>query len=616
MSHSHDEKHGRFPLRGYSPPLLKPKGPMRVVLATFVNLVLFTASAAFFGYLYSGRMYDFSSEAYRKDLLTPFAQFLLEPVGIFAQPWMILVYGVLLGILMFVPIAVSVLFQLLLSLVFVLIVGAVGHSWIFALSLAIGCVIAARTRLRRSWPFGAMLLGMLPATLFLYFLAFPSLDSAVLLPIQRWIMVLCLTLGVIIAATFSGLCVVLVRWRKFQPGVIWPMLLVGVVVSFVIFWVKVGPAEVDYALLTGGLADSQSIFPAQSAEQWQKEHRKSPSRPYILLILENLEARKDTLVRRCNRFLNRYPDSSRAPSVAFLRAQLQCVQMDLSIFDERFVCYTAEFVNPESLSAWTYLLEKYPNSDSAAMAYYNIGILKLRQAADTASPEVRISLARDANGMLWQAQDKLREIVARLKQDTQDKGIFQPLPDMPDLSTYENAMFDAEKLTWLLNDNDILSDPLSTLAMAKLLSINPCSPNYAREVKRLASDETFRNTPIWDNLQLAVAKLNPNPYDRAEAIAKISAKPHSDAAIEANYELGCLSMQKANASFIRLVLKEPEYYFTVVVSERFNPWMAKAAKQLEWLHSNVEQRLPQSQAPLTMPATQPATKPATQPAKK
>ncbi|HPS52477.1 MAG TPA: hypothetical protein PLK08_02895 [Phycisphaerae bacterium] len=610
MTHMNDTKDGRFPLRGYSPPLLKPRGPIRVILATLVNLLLFTVAAGFFGYLSSGKPWDFSSAAYRKDLLTPFAEFLLEPVGIFSQPWMILVYGVLLGILIFVPVAVSVLFQLLLSMVFVLIVGGMGHSWIFALSLAIGCVIAARTRLRRSWPFGAMLLGMTPSVLFLYFLAFPSLDSAVLLPIQRWILILCLTLGVVIAAVFCGICVALVRWRKFQPGVIWPMLLGGLLTGFVIFWVKVGPAEVDYALLTSGLADSQSIFPAQSAERWQKERHKTPSKPYILLILENLESRKAALIRRCNGFLNRYPDSRRAASVAFLRAQLECVQLDLSIFDERFACYTAEFVNPDSYSAWLYLLEKYPTSDSAAMAYYNIGILKLRQAAGKANLEIRLNLAHDANGMLWQAQDRLRDIVVRLRHDTDEKGIFQPLPDMPDFQTYENALFDVEKLTWMLNDNDILSNPKSTLAMARLLSINPCSPNYVREVKRLAADESFRDTPIWDNLQLAVAKLNPNPYDRAEAIARISAKPHSDAAIEANYELGCLSMQKANASFIRLVLKEPEYYFTVVVSERFNPWLAKAARQLEWLHSNVEQRLPQSAEPSTHPSTQPSTMPA------
>jgi len=169
-----------------------------------MNMFLLSAAGLFWQYLHSGRWFDFSAQAFGRDLTTPLGTVLLQPLDIFSYPWMILIAGGTLAVLIVVPLATAVMYQLLLSLIFVAIVAVVAHSPMLALALAAGCLVAGRTKLRRDYPMVALLLGLVPVCLFLYLLAYPGIDATMLLPLQRWILALPFFLAILLAIMAGG----------------------------------------------------------------------------------------------------------------------------------------------------------------------------------------------------------------------------------------------------------------------------------------------------------------------------------------------------------------------------------------------------------------------------
>jgi len=154
------------------------------------------------------------------------------------------------------------------------------------------------------------------------------------------------------------------------------------------------------------------------------------------------------------------------------------------------------------------------------------------------------------------------------------------------LQQFIHALFDLDCLLWKINDNDVLTDPNSARGMAMLLSISPYSENYPQMLKKLAGNPDFSQTKMTDNFQMALAKAIRNPYERADALKKLTEDELTDTAIEAYYELGRISMQTAGARFIALALDPPDDLFGKVVEARPNPWSTKAKDNLAWLEQN------------------------------
>ena len=145
-------------------PLLRPTRPVRWAVFLAINLIGFAVVNAFWLYLSTGEWVNFSPWAYQRDLASPVGGMLLQPLSVFRYPWMVLASGLLLAVVIFVPVVVSVLYRLPFAAAFVVMIAAVGHAPLLALTVALGCVLAGRTtwRSRAPWP-GTRILAAAPS---------------------------------------------------------------------------------------------------------------------------------------------------------------------------------------------------------------------------------------------------------------------------------------------------------------------------------------------------------------------------------------------------------------------------------------------------------------------
>lgn len=582
-------------LTGYSPPLLKPRNSLRWWVFVLAKLAAYAATCLFWHYVQSGSWADFHGETFRRDLRVSLGQVLLEPLGIFTHPWMILIVAALLAALIAVPLATAVMYPLLLAMVFVGMTAVLAHAPWLALSLALGCLLTARSRLRREYPYLAALLGFLPVGLYLYLLTYAGLDATLLLPLHRWLLAVPFTLATVLTVFFLSLVVRLARWGKFQPGVIWPILLLLPPAAAGIFYTQIGPAELRYVLLVQPLAPGEALLPSLPREEYHRRHAPGLNERALEARLdEELLRQRRRLEQQCETFLRSCPRGERAPSVAWLAAQAQSLQRDRRPGSEAMILYTSAWPTSKSVGAWRRLLTDYGDAPPAAIARWRLGELTLRETADQKDDSHVLLQAAEADKLLQSARNRLREFVERLREEEshRQEGIFSRYPSLPRLDVYEHALFETEVLVWRIERNDVLRDARCARALGKLLAINPYLPDYARRVKQLAAEPEFQNTPMADNLRLAVAKLCADPYDRLESLLPLAADQRTDSSIEAHFELGRLTLQTTPAWATPLPesVQTPETYFKIVVAAPPNPWQPAALENLRWLQSSAAPR--------------------------
>ena len=147
---------------------------------------------------------------------------------------------------------------------------------------------------------------------------------------------------------------------------------------------------------------------------------------------------------------------------------------------------------------------------------------------------------------------------------------------------YEEALLSSKRLLWLMKENDVLDDERSAEALAGYLSVNPRSSEVFDRLSILAGK--YEDTKMGDNLKLAVAKATTEPILRVEMLIKLAQRQATDAAIEANFVLGTLTM-KPQIAAVGLIegLQKPQDYFKAVIAARDNPWQRRAATHLTWL---------------------------------
>lgn len=584
-------------LTGYSPPLLKPRSRLRWVLFVLFNLAAYTLACAFWQYLRTGRWLHLTAESFHEGLTTSMGQMLLEPMSIFTYPWMMGVHAVILALLIAVPLAVAVMYQLLLAILFVVLVGVVAHAPILALALALGCLIAARTRLRRNWPFWACILGLLPVVIYLYLLTYAGIDASLLLPIQRWLLAGPYLAALLLSALAAAAVVGMARLTKFQPGVIWPALVLLLAGGMGLFYLKVGPAELHYALLTRPLRTTGPLLaPVARDEFLQQQGRGLVGQRLHNRIQDDLHSQRDRLIDRCESFLRRFPDSPHAPAVAWIAARAESLQTDRADPDSPLITFTARYLLPASADAWRRLAEAWPDAEQAALARWHLARLELLNAlaidlASNLPPDQadrqRIQHVVQAERTLRQARDALAEAVRN--QPPQDARRQQPLlndpPDWPSPARYADALFELDQLLWTLQRNEALHNPTAARALLKLLAINPCQPDHAGRLRQLLDEPAVAQSPLADNIRLELAKTYSDPYQRARALIERADDELTDAAIEANYELGRLLLQSARAPGLSLIegIKTPADCFRTVLAAPPSPWQQRAREHLDWL---------------------------------
>jgi hypothetical protein len=570
--------------------LLRPGRRWRTGLCLAVHVAVFVAVNAFWHYLATGRWVDLRPGAYYEDLITPLGEVFRRPLDVLSYPWMILVTGLLLGLVILVPVVLAVLYRALLALPFVLAVALVGHAPVLALAVGIGCALGGRGKLRNDMPFLALLLGLLPTAAYLTLSALAGVDAAAVLPLQRWVLYAPFVAAFVAAVLVGAIVLGLARLSGFRQGAVCLLLVLLPAGPVATFYLKVGPDELDYSLIVNRLQADGSIFEDEALGPWIRRNRGQGLNPQTARdsVEEDLKARRNRLVDRCQAFLARHGESDRRPAVLWLAAQVTSLRLDKAAFAAGLIRYVPSFPLAESAEAWAALRKAQPASPQAALANWRLGELALRAVASPQGLDPN-ALVRKADEHLRQAAERLRAMfpaAADRQEAPEPPRIFSPPADVPSRAYFRGAAEAVERLLWLMEQNHVLSDPNSAEALGAYLDLDPGRPDYYSRLKDLLDPKKGREkTPMGDNLKLAVALQTPNVYDRAEMLVELARDERTDAAIVANFELGKLALQTAQFRVIRLVtgVMTPEEHLNIVIAAPPNPYRQKAAELLATL---------------------------------
>ncbi len=569
-------------------PLLRAGRAWRGAVYYAIHLAAFAAVNAFWRYLATGQWARFDPAAYYHDLTTPLGEIFRHPLDILTYPWMILVSGLLLGLVTLVPILVAVLYRSQRAVPFVLIVAVVGHAPVLALAVAIGCALASRSSLRREMPFLASVLGLLPGAAYFALSALAGVDTAAVLPLQRWALYAPFLIAFVSAVLAGAVVLGLARLTGLRSGPVCPLVLMLLGAPVAMFYLKVGADELDYALIVNRLQVDGSIFEDEALGPWSRRHRAAGLNPQAIRVqvAEDLRVRRDALVKTCQRFLARHGGSARAAALTWLRAQAMSLQVDEVALAGGLIKYSPSFALGDSAKAWESLRSSYPPAPQAILADWHLGELALRAVAHDGGGDPN-ALVRKADEHLQRAREALREMfpaAADRAPAPRAARMFTLPADVPSREYFLGAREAVERLAWLMERNNVLRDANSAEALAAYLDLNPKRPDYYQRLASLLSDTTTKReaTAMGDNLKLGVALNTPNPYERTEMLIQLAKDERTDAAITANFELGLIALKPAEAPARVLIkdLKTAEEYFRIVIAAPPNPYQHEAARLL------------------------------------
>ncbi len=516
-----------------------------------------------------------SLSAYQQALLTPLTDIFHRPLGIINYPWMIVVVGLLLSVLIFTPLLTSIICRLWAAMALVLIVALVGRAPILALTLALGCIFAARTRLRNDFPFLALLVGLIPVGIYLYVFSMAGGDSATPLPIQRWIPYAPTAVALLVPCLVAAAVLPLVRLTGWKMGIIAPAVLTVLLGPLLAFYLKVGPAELDYAVITAGISGNCAIFEPVVLETWRSANADAADTPGDLrdAIAKDLRQRQQEVAGRCDRFIAEHPTSVRAPAVLWIKAQCQSLQIDEPALWAGMIKYVESYPLEESRPTWQALAADHGRSSQAALARWKLAELTLRQGDMTGAIE---HLRKASAAMATMPGPEARAA------GSERTAVFTPRPPIPDAAYYERAKIDVSRLIWMMEANDVLTDAASARAMTAYLSVNPYQYTYSSQLGALLENPAYRDSKMGNNIRLAVARAASNLDDKVQMLERIARDSRdTDAVAEANFELGRLAMQWPGAA--KQMRSPREYFDRVIAMDRAgttNPWRLQAAKWL------------------------------------
>jgi hypothetical protein len=545
-------------------PLLRATSPIRAAVFLTASFAGYVATGLFWTYLATGEWFGPSWEFVRQRCLAPLGEPFTFPLDLFAYPWMILVDALLLTIIMALPVILAVLYRLRVVWPFVAVIALAAHAPVLALATACGCLLAARTPLRSDMPFLAILLGLIPAAIYLYLLGLGMQDSAALVPMQRLVLNAPFILAIVAAVLAAAAVLALARLTQFRPGVVLPVLVLLSAGPWGVFYAKIGRAELEYSLIANPyrLSPGDAVFGPQRLEGLDLAAAR-------LRAEQDLPARRDVLMADCDRFLRRNRDSDRCPSIMWIRAQAASLQLERPQGDAE-ARFTAAFALPESTPLWEALLaDPWSATPQAALAQWRLGELALRRGQ-----------VPQALPLLQSAAKRLRAVQDARPRSTDDEAmfrVFEPAKSVPDRRYYSDALFEIERLLWLVQENVPPGDATAAGALADYLNVNPHAPQAAQTLRELSVKH--QGQPLADNLRVAAAKAGGDLDD----LLTIATGPACDAAIEASYELGLLALRRDLPSAVAVRLQRPREYFQNVRAARPSPYVKPSEERLAWL---------------------------------
>lgn len=553
-------------------PLLRPTSQLRATLFVCLNLAAYALATSFLYYLGSGRWLSTTAAGYAESIGQPLGEVLLSPLSVFVHPWMILIVGLLLAVIIFVPLVVSCLYHSRYCALFLLCTAVLAHAPVMALVLAGGCMLVAATPLRQRSPGLALLMGLAPVLVYLYFSS--SRSIVMMTPMQRLVLYVPFAIAALAALFAGGAVLLLAHWTRYRPGVVWPILLAMLLTPGLLFARFIGRDELAYARLAGGLTAAEKPFADWALPA--SDLRSEPDDRTLAEAQAALERGKQDRVAACDRFLRDFPQSRRLPSVLWIKGIVQDTQLSSRALSVGLARHYDAFPLQASEDVWTRLATDYPEDPRSIVACLRLAKLRIR--------ENRLAEAR----LLLEHGARLKEQLPPASAAPVDAGADRPLflPDsaVPSESYVREAGFEIEIVLWRMEVNGVGGSGPADDAFVAQYSLDP--QRYSqREYRNLIVDlaERYVDTELADDFAFAVAMNQPDPVDRAIALLDLEQAMATDARIRANYELGRLALQVGSVPGLSRVIERPEVYFKRVQVAPANPWRKPAAEHLQRL---------------------------------
>lgn len=597
-------------------PLLRPTGRTRTAIFLGVNLLGYAFANMFLNYLATGQWITWRVEQLAESMGRPLGYTLIQPLSIFTHPWLMLVFGLLLAVVVIVPLLVACLYHSRACVAFLVCVPLLGAAPLLTLAIGAGCVLVAVTALRRKAPMLSILLGLAPVAVYLYFACtrWPLLMQ----DMQRLLLYVPFAIAVLAAVAFAAVVLLIAKLIGYRPGAVWPVMAVLLASPAWLFFDKIGRDELQFALIHHQISAPDGLLEELPLEEWLEQARPdlrgaSELRQVLLgagelsqspeafdqarqIVQTELDRRKRRVVARCDRFLRRWPESDRVAGVLWVRGMAIDTQLSVRALQQSMVRFTddapAQGADDARRSAenWRRLAERFPADPRAGIADYRLALLELRpdplaEAAPTTQADAQL-LDRIAR-----AETLLQSAEALLADSSRPDdpagmtdapvGLLGREMTVPAPDAFYEALRRVRELRWLMRVNHVAASAENAEAFMHLVALDDELFTHAGYVRRLRQLRTeYAETTLRDNLALAEAMSYTDLVYRTRALLALEDVPGADASIAANYELGKLAA-RAWPSLYDEGLQQPEVYFRRVAEVAIdNPWKPESAEQL------------------------------------
>ncbi|MGD0573058.1 MAG: hypothetical protein ABSB11_08560 [Sedimentisphaerales bacterium] len=534
-----------------------------------LTTTVFAVTCLFWSKILTGSPWAFNPDSATTPASWQIGRFLLTGVSIFEYPWQILVLALLMAVMTIAPILTAQLLSFSYSLPMILAVLFLSDLPAFAVSLLISCIAVACRPLRFRSRITSIALCMLPQLI--YWGIFGGARNVE--PIKwgfsftPWIGAWLIGLGVAGAVLGIG------HFSRYRPGLIWSATTILLVLAIITFGLWIGFDELDYQLyiarnnpeqvaefhdhsitkaidraiknpavakyLGGFFYPTEPIALRKELKdeiQAQLVHDRWPTWFVVPQELRYQEKR-EWLLGQYDLFINRRPKSKRMPIALYYKALLTEYSPDYRLLDEKETLhFYSDYPFDRSRAVWFQLYTGFADSPESLEARWRIA---MQWAGQGRFDEALAIIAEDSKLL----ETRLKLLAGDQPAEDSIFSLFRPpLDSAMTVSKLMELQRKLSQLRTLISPANYTAKPDSVKRLARFVTLNPNSPDYANQLDELLS-EMGKNDPLRDDVLLAQIKLIPDEQLLAEKLAELYTQHYrTDGGMEALYELSLLKI--------------------------------------------------------------------------
>lgn len=534
-----------------------------VLTCWWLSLVLYALVCFFWSKIVTGSFISFRLESLFAPELWRLGEYVTTGVSIFEYPWQILVLGMLMGTIAVVPVLVSQLLSFKYSLFFLPIMIFIGNLPGFSGFTLISCLAVASRPLRFRSRFISVALCTSPQLIYWAIFGWAEVIEPVkwgfaFIPwISAWLF------GLALAGVVLGIG----HYTRYKPGLIWSGTLGFLILAIFVFEYRIGFAELDYQLyvakydpeevaefydhritealdktitnesvinyLAGFFYPTEPIPLRQRLKDELQSSLANGHWPLWFIVPEEMkyqEKRKE-LTGKYDLYIKKRPKSPKMPIALYYKAMLSEFSPDIKLLKQKeILSFYSDYPFERSRTIWYELYSDYGKSRESIEARWRI-------AMDWASQ----GQFNEAMRLLNEARMMIRSEMIKIQENEGENDVSKlfrsPADTAIDKFKLEELRNKVEQLRMLVSEENRTGNWEMDKYLAEFIDLNPHSVDYAAKLDEL-SERMKEDNPIYDNVQLARAKLLEDDHLKAETLSKLHSKyKDTDAGIRAYYEL-------------------------------------------------------------------------------